>query len=76
MTAWAKIVESCGQPLSVKWEKPQENKHCSACGEVKPIADFYARRTHSPNALISQCKVCTIARVKARKRELKKEPRA
>lgn len=71
MTAWAMIVEACAQPLQEKWERPSETKRCSACGEVKPNADFYARKTHSPNALSSECKPCTVERVKAAKKKRK-----
>lgn len=37
-------------------------KICSKCGEVKPISEFYKRKS-SKDGLRSECKACSIARV-------------
>ena len=71
MSAWAKIVELCAEPMPEKWEKPSQTKQCNLCKQIKPHSQFYSRQTHSKNALSAKCKPCTIANATVKRQERK-----
>ena len=67
MSVWAQIVEHYQSSENVaqrdarpyKAKEPPANKQCVLCGEIKPRSEFYAKVTHSPNAISSLCKPCS-----------------
>ena len=67
MSVWAQIVgdyqstEDVAQQRArpYKTKEPPSQKECVLCKEVKPRSEFYAKATHSPNAISSMCKPCS-----------------
>lgn len=67
MSVWAQIVEHYQSTEGVaqrdsrpyKTKEPPTEKQCVLCKEVKPRSEFYAKVTHSPNAISSMCKPCS-----------------
>ena len=54
-----------------------ERKTCEACGQEKPIDEFYMRfRDGDPTGRMNVCRDCHKLRVKARTAERKAEQRA
>ncbi len=37
---------------------PDGQRWCSKCGKVKPLSEFYPRKTLGPGRLLSTCKMC------------------
>lgn len=74
MSVWGQIVAAyvgpvVEEPKPRKLREPITEKQCSACGVVKPRAEFYPRPSHSPNAISQKCKVCYTEHYKKKRRE-------
>lgn len=62
MSVWDQIVAAHSKPITQTVRAaPKIERLCKACQQVKPIADFYPRRTRGENAVTSKCKPCHIA---------------
>lgn len=80
MTAWTQIVQMLDKPLSAASARKyttntSAEKRCRTCEKLKPRTEFYARKSHSPNAVSAKCVVCHLATQRA-KNAAKRETRA
>lgn len=65
MSVWGQIITTYSESLQKKDRVKVKSglaptKKCPACGKMKARDEFYPRPTHSPNALSSKCKACSI----------------
>lgn len=78
MTRWDAIVgqfmtSAEGRPVFIV---PPSVKLCPKCKQIKPRDQFYARQSHSQEALLPNCKPCHIEAQKERLAAKKKAARA